>query len=254
LILLIGGTSETKPIALALAEKGFKVLASTATDNELDVGVHTLITRRSGRMNLDEMCALIKKDGIRLVMDASHPYAAVVHETSAKSAKITGVPYLRYERPGVGGDEGAIAWADDHEAGAVSAFSFDVPVLLTTGSRNLLPYVRQARERNVPIVARVLPHAESEEACKKAGLVPNEVISARGPFTVEENLAVIKERKIGVLVTKDSGAAGGVAEKMEAARLAGCKVVMVGRPESGAHEKFTTIESFVSSASEILSR
>ncbi|MBI2437234.1 MAG: precorrin-6A/cobalt-precorrin-6A reductase, partial [Lentisphaerae bacterium] len=52
-----------------------------------------------------------------------------------------------------------------------------------------------------------------------------------GPFSLEENRALIRRFGVGVLVTKDSGAAGGFQAKQEAARLEGCLLVVVGRAE-----------------------
>ena len=115
-------------------------------------------------------------------------------------------------------------------AAAKVAFSFGLPVLLTTGSRNLEPYVNEANAKGIRLVARVLSHPSSIEACRKAGISDDNIVSGRGPFSVEENLAIIKRYGIGVLVTKDSGIAGGVPEKLEAAHLAGCRVVLVQRP------------------------
>ena len=40
-VLLLGGTSETAPLATALARAGHNVLVSTATDIALDVGTRT---------------------------------------------------------------------------------------------------------------------------------------------------------------------------------------------------------------------
>ncbi len=62
----------------------------------------------------------------------------------------------------------------------------------------------------------------------------------RGPFTVEENLATIERFGIGCVVTKDSGSAGGTWEKIEAARIAGCIVVVVQRPDTRAALTFTS--------------
>ncbi|HSR13508.1 MAG TPA: precorrin-6A/cobalt-precorrin-6A reductase, partial [Thermodesulfobacteriota bacterium] len=56
-------------------------------------------------------------------------------------------------------------------------------------------------------------------------------LSGRGPFSVDENRRAIREYGIGTLVTKDSGAMGGVPEKLEAARLENCRVVVVKRSQ-----------------------
>jgi precorrin-6A/cobalt-precorrin-6A reductase len=144
--------------------------------------------------------------------------------------------------------------AGDHASAAKIAFRFGRPVLLTTGSRNLAPYAEEARATGIPLVVRALPIPESVEACEKAGIPPTSVITGRGPFTLEENLDVIRKHKIGVLVTKDSGQAGGVAQKLEAARMANCEVVVVARPDSDADcdPVWSDITEMVDAISELL--
>ena len=123
-------------------------------------------------------------------------------------------------------DQGFL-FAKDHEQAAGLAFSIDKPVLLTTGSRNLRPYVEQSLQTQIPLWVRVLPQVSSLEACRLAGVRKDRILTGRGPFSVEDNKAVIKKYSIGVLVTKDSGFPGGVLEKLEAARQEHCQVVVI---------------------------
>jgi len=51
----------------------------------------------------------------------------------------------------------------------------------------------------------------------------------RGPYTVAGESALMKQHRIGLLVTKDSGGAM-TAAKLTAARDLGVQVVMVARP------------------------
>ncbi|MBI4667168.1 MAG: precorrin-6A reductase [Nitrospinae bacterium] len=241
-VLLLGGASETMPLAMALATRGLEVIASTATDNELDVGGHPKIKRRIGRLTAEEMAAFIREEGIGAVLDATHPFAVEAQKNAMSAANTAGLPYLRFERPGLTMDYERVHWADDHEEAAQIAFSFGKAALLTTGSRNLAPYVRQSVETGVPLVARVLPHPESEEACRKNGLDFSSVIFARGPFSVEENLETINKYSIGVMVTKESGQAGGVMEKVESCRLSGIPLVVVRRPREEAGDSFADME------------
>ena len=120
--------------------------------------------------------------------------------------------------------------AADHAAAAAAAFRRGRPVLLTTGTRNLVPYIVEARRTGLRLTARVLDHPQSLDACRQAGLGPGEVIAGRGPFSVAENRRHIRACQAGVVVTKDSGAAGGTAEKLQAARAEGCDVIVVVRP------------------------
>ncbi|MBI3580790.1 MAG: precorrin-6A reductase [Nitrospinae bacterium] len=232
MILLLGGTSETREIALSLAGTGETVLVSTATDNELDVGVHENITRRVGRLDAEGMAELIRVKGVRLVVDATHPFAAEVQETARRAAETTGVRHIRFQRPASDHAADGVVYAEDHESAARAAFSYGGTVLLTTGSRTLLPYVKESARTGVPVIVRVLPHPESLEACRKAGIPDSSVITGRGPFSVGENFDVITNRGVAVLVTKDSGREGGVPEKIIAAKRASCRVVVIRRPDT----------------------
>lgn len=231
MILLFGGTSETAAIASAVAGLGCTVLVSTATDADLDVGTDPLITRRCGRLDAEAMTALIAAQSVRIVIDASHPYAIALHETVAEVAARAGIPCLRFQRQRGKYEADSLFEVSDHDEAAQLATSFGTPVLLTTGSRNLGPYVKAAQEQGVPLFARILPHPDSVAACDQVALPENNRIFARGPFSVEQNRMLIADHHIGVLVTKESGAQGGVAEKIAAARQEDCLVVIIRRPD-----------------------
>jgi len=231
MILLMGGTSETSLIAVNLARAGYRVLVSCATQIDLDVGSHPHITLRRGPMDAGEIYALVKARGIALLVDAAHPYATSAHNAAREAARLAAIPYLAYIRPADAAYTGAeIIYAADHNEAAKAAFAANKPVLLTTGSRNLAPYAGEAKRTNIPLIVRVLPEESSLEACRAAGIPEDRIIAARGPFSLEENLDAIRRFAVGVLVTKDSGQAGGVREKMEAACREGCTVVLVQRP------------------------
>jgi precorrin-6A/cobalt-precorrin-6A reductase len=245
MILLIGGTSETAEFAEALAGAGCRVLVSTATEIPLETGGHPNITRRCGRLDRDGLVDLAREQEIKVIVDASHPYAIAARHNAQAAADRLHIPYLTWVRPTVLDREETLWFARDHEQAARLAFGFLLPVLLTTGSRNLLPYAEESRRTDVDLVVRVLPYRESLEACLQAGIPDAHVVAGRGPFTVEENLATIRRFGIGCMVTKDSGSAGGVHEKLEAARIAGCKVVAVQRPDEGTATCFADTSHLV---------
>ncbi len=225
MILLLGGTSETAPLAGALAGQGFSVLVSTATDIPLDIGNHPAIRRRTGPLDEPQLARLLLNEKIRGVVDATHPYAEAIGPLARKVAGHLQLPYFRWLRPAALSEETEILLAADHTEAAALAFSFGAPVLLTIGSKNLGPYIRESRRTGLPVFARILDHPDSRTACRKLNLSPESVITGKGPFSVDENQSTIRNFQIGVLVTKDSGAAGGVPPKLEAARMEGCRVV-----------------------------
>ena len=232
MILLIGGTSETAPLAEGLAAAGYEVLVSTATDTPLAIGDHPRISRREGRLDEEGMVALAREKGIRAIVDAAHPYAAEAHASAQRAAQRLGIPCLVFRRAAADMKGENIRFAADHAEAAEMAFAFGRPVLLTTGSRNLAPYAEAARRTGIPYVVRVLDTQESLDACRAAGIPEDRIIAGRGPFSVEENLAAIGRFGIGVIVTKESGRAGGVEAKLAAARQTHCRVIVIRRPET----------------------
>jgi precorrin-6A/cobalt-precorrin-6A reductase len=279
MILLLGGTSDARPLAWRLAQAGYRVLVSQATDVPLmpprhpgdgertrlaqaatpanvarasypcdaeDTGkmpVLQTIETRAGPLDASALAALVEARGIRAIVDASHPYADKLHATARAVAQRCGVPCLAFVRPGSveAGVEGVRVVAD-HATAAQEAFQCGRPVLLTIGSKNLAEYVQQARRTGLPLAVRVLDWPASIAACRRAGIESSQILAGRGPFSVEENRRQIRALRIGVLVTKDSGRAGGTPEKLEAARLEECQVIVVRRPEWVADKMFSDVE------------
>jgi precorrin-6A/cobalt-precorrin-6A reductase len=230
-ILLFGGTSETAPLSEMLAAIGYEVLVSTATPIALQIGRHSRVRRRIGRLDAAAMVDLIQTEQVSAVVDAAHPYAEQLHETVAMACKTACVRLLRYQRPNMPvPDVELIQWASDHRAAAHLACHPGSRVLLTIGSKNIAPYVKAAEENQAALTARVLPEPDSIEACLKAGLSPEQVIGVRGPFSLEDNLFLLQQLNIDALVTKESGSAGGFKEKIEAALGRNCRVVIIQRP------------------------
>jgi precorrin-6A/cobalt-precorrin-6A reductase len=238
MILLIGGTSETAPLASGIAGAGCGVLVSTATDAPLAIGDHPRISRRMGPLDEEGLVKLGKKEGFQAIVDAAHPYAAALHAAAQAAAKRLGIPYLSLRRPEglstpapAASEAGWLFFAADHEEAATLAFADGRPVLLTTGSRNLAPYAAQSRRTGIPLAVRILDAPESLAACRAAGIAAERITAGRGPFTIEENLAAIRRFGIGVVVTKESGRAGGLDAKLAAAREAGCRLIILRRPD-----------------------
>jgi len=260
-ILLLGGTSETAPLAAGMVKAGFTVLVSTATDIPLELDDHRRLRRRSGPLDAPGLEKLIRDNAIHTLVDATHPYATAIRAQAAATARRLSIPYLTFVRPGITygdtlevasgvtspmvSETDGIVFAADHDEAARLACAGGKPVLLTTGSRNLRPYAEEAKRTGAPLIVRVLPHPDSLAACRAAGISAASVIAAKGPFSVEENINAIRRFGVGVLVTKDSGAAGGVPAKIAAARREKCMVIVVNRPLPGNGLMFQSVEKLI---------
>ena len=63
------------------------------------------------------------------------------------------------------------------------------------------------------------------------------LVLARGPFSVEDEIALMREERIDTLVTKNSGGSATEA-KIKAARALGIEVVIVDRPAPEEYAAF----------------
>ena len=76
----------------------------------------------------------------------------------------------------------------------------------------------------------MLDEQSSIDACLSVGIPQSHILAKNGPFSLEENLADIDACNAAVLITKDSGQAGGYPEKLAACRERGVAMIVIERP------------------------
>ncbi len=229
-LLLFGGTTEGRILAEFCVESGIPVTVSVATPEGaalLPQGTDTLC----GRLNMAEMRDILASGKYSRVVDATHPYAAEVTANLSCVCKELRIPYTRLLRESahISGET-----APDMDTLINRLNEMSGIILSTLGCKSLekLTQVRDFRER---LWVRILPSPETARFCARLGYNPAHVIEAAPPFSTEQNITHIRRSDASVLVTKESGKAGGYSEKCEAARLCHIPVLTLKRPEeSGA--------------------
>ena len=96
MILVFGGTTEGRRTAEALEKAGATYYYSTKT-GEQDVSLHHG-EHINGVMDAEAMKVFVDKHGIRLIVDAAHPFASHLHQTIIYVASEKQIPIIRYER------------------------------------------------------------------------------------------------------------------------------------------------------------
>lgn len=234
---LFSGTTEGRRLSAALAELGAVVTVCVATEyGREEQGELPGVTVHAGRLDTAGMEAVLQ--GADLCIDATHPYATAVTANIRAAAEAVGVPYRRLLRRPSELPEGSVVAADAAEA-AARLSETEGTILLATGAKELSAFAFLGGGRLYP---RVLPLRESLEACEAAGIPHRNIIAMQGPFSLELNLALMRQFGIRYLVTKDGGAAGGFAEKAEAARQAGAILVVIRRPADSGEDYETILE------------
>lgn len=228
-ICVFAGTAEGRELVEFLSTRNLFVTACVATEygeTLLQEAENLTISRK--RLTEREMEECFRKEQFDLVVDATHPYASAVTENICAACAATKTEYLRLSRNGEAIPVDAV-FAEDLSAAVHYLNSTEGNILLTTGSKELNQYA-QIRDFADRVYARVLPMEESLQLCQKAGLHPSHILAMQGPFSLEMNIAMLKSVGAKFLVTKDSGSRGGFDEKIAAAREAGAKLVVIGRP------------------------
>ncbi len=169
------------------------------------------------------------------VVDATHPFAEQISANAAAACRAAGVPLLRIARPSWQDHPLAETWTwvGSHDEAAIAAAGYD-RVMLTVGKQSVDYY------RALPnVVARMLelPKTPLPESWT--------VLQERGPFTVEDEAALLRNEGIAALVTKDSGGALTQA-KLEAAARVGTQVIIIRRAAvpAGIEQVRTAQEAF----------
>lgn len=234
-ICIFAGTSEGRELTQLLRRQGIRVYACVATEYgqtllEAGENVHT------GRLSREQMEELLTQRRFDCVVDATHPYAALVTENLQAACTATGTEYLRLLRGSSEFPRDCI-WVQDTAQAVQKLQELPGNVLLTTGSKELAAFA-QLPDFAQRCYARVLPVEGSICACREAGLPASHIYAMQGPFSLEMNLAQLHCCNAAVLVTKEAGAKGGFPEKAQAAAQAGVKLLVIGRPPQTAGMDF----------------
>lgn len=228
-ICIFGGTTEGRKLAEFLSGQPCDVMVCVATDygqTLLPEAEHVSVSAR--RLPVGEIVSLLTEHRFDLVIDATHPYAQSITKSIARACRETGTPRWRLLR-GASGVSPEHTYVETVSDAAAFLSGTEGNILLTTGSKELAGF-SQLPGFSERVWARVLPLQSSLDACAQAGLPASHIFAMQGPFSEAMNTAMLRTIGAQYLVTKDGGAPGGFEEKESAAKSAGARLVVIGRP------------------------
>ncbi len=243
-ILIFSGTTEGRQLAEFLQDYSVEVLVSVATEYGKEcTGIYKNTKVLSGRMGREQMEQILKERGISLVIDATHPFAQIVTENIRSACEAVQVPYIRClrEPDETCLDEMGIVWVGSVREAVEYLKQTQGNIFISTGSKELKEYteIPNYKERCYTRVLSTLPAVEESV---RLGFEGAHLIAMQGPFSVEMNLAVLRQIQAAYFVTKESGKSGGFAKKAEAARQTGAVLVVIGRPKEDGMEVQEVLE------------
>lgn len=185
------------------------------------------------------LAAWLGAHDVRVVVDATHPFAAGISRHAVEACGSAGVPLVRLVRPGWAAGPGD----DWHGAADLADAAARVPGL---GTRVLLAIGRQevaafAGVADAWFLIRAIEPPEDPLPPQHA------LVLARGPYALEDERRLLDAHRIDLVVAKDAGG-DATRAKLDAARDRGIPVLLVRRPPPPAGRDAIVVETAAAAA------
>ena len=244
-ILILGGTTEARRLAEALSQRpDLEVMLSLAGRTAAPLP-QPVPYRTGGFGGAEGLAQYMRAEGIGLLVDATHPFAARISGNAAMAAGMAAVPAIALRRGSwqpVEGDR----WI------SVPGVAEAIAALGAARRRVFLAIGRQeAHQANsAPMHSYVV---RSVDPVDPPLAVPDAVyIRDLGPFRLQDELHLMRQHAIEVVIAKNSGGSATYA-KIEAARVLGLEVIMIERPADSGLPAFETPEAALAAILHLLS-
>ena len=230
MILVLGGTSDSLEICDRINKyKNLPYILSVTTSYGENLARKYAKNVITGKLAKEDMINFIEQNNINKIIDATHPYAIEVSKNAIQCATELKIDYIRYERKSL---IDSINYENKYIVNSIEdackiAREKGRNIFIGTGSKNLPQIVDFIPDRN--LIVRVLPTSDVILSCENLGLNADNIIAMKGPFNQSINEEFYKHYDIDIVITKESGTAGGFLEKVNACEALKIPVVIIAR-------------------------
>lgn len=225
MILILGGTTEGRIAVRTLEEAGKPFYYSTKGD-EQEVPLHNGI-RLQGAMDTIDLEAFCRKNHIRLLIDAAHPFAEQLHRTVEEVAGKLDIPVIRYDRIFPERNEKDIIWCDNYEDAIQNIKKEGVFTLLALTGVQSICKLKTLWQESICCYFRILDRESSRKLAKQQGYPEEHLYYYHAG---EDERLLMRQLHPEAVLIKESGVSGGFIEKVEAARELGIQIFALRRP------------------------
>ncbi|MBN2166901.1 MAG: cobalt-precorrin-5B (C(1))-methyltransferase [Marinilabiliaceae bacterium] len=227
MILVFGGTTEGKKTAALLDFLGEPYLYSTKTKSILEIkGNHI-----SGDKGVDDISILCKKRNVKLIIDAAHPFAEVLHYNIFHVAKIFNIPVIRYKRsfPDLIHLKNVSTFSSFKEMTDKLKTSKFKNILCLTGVQTISHFNEITSSRKCYF--RILDTPHSKEIAKANNIQNKYIIPSNPDSNVDELVSLIKKTNAEIIISKESGESGFFMSKVKASLKTNIPLWVIERPK-----------------------
>lgn len=223
MILVFGGTTEGRIAIKKLEEAGNPYYYSTRGDEQEVVLHHG--TRLIGAMDVEQLKAFCQEHAIKLLIDAGHPFAEVLHQTVAEVATTLDIPAIRFERIFPPRDP-SIIWCDDYADAIQQVQQYNVKRLLALTGVQTISKLKPLVDKGIDCYFRILNRESSLKIAHENGISDDHILF----YDTEHNNHLLDVAPFDAMITKESGVSGGFQEKVNEAKEQGMQIFAICRP------------------------
>lgn len=228
MILVFGGTTEGKRVAHALEKAGKHYVYSTKTKIGFQGGTYG--SYRFGAFTCDSLIQFCQENRVEAIVHASHPFAAILHQTIHEAALVMSVPVIRFERSYPQRIRNPkVTYVSSYEEAMVRLSECGCDRLLALTGVQTIERLRSYWEKHFSVF-RILPRESSVALALQSGFPKENLVLEFPGDDLQRELALIGQFKVNGILTKESGESGFLSTKIEAGLRAGIQVVIIERP------------------------
>jgi precorrin-6A/cobalt-precorrin-6A reductase len=233
-ILILGGTTEARRLAERLVERADVAVTVSLAGRTTAPATHAVPVRIGGFGGAEGLGQHLTAEGVDALVDATHPYAAIISANAADAAAATRVPLLALRRPpwvALPGDR----WIEVADAAAAVQALGEAPrrVFLALGKSEIGTFAQAPQHH---YLVRSVEPVEPPMAVPHASYV-----IGRGPFSETDDRALLAAHAIDLVVARNSGGTATYG-KIAAARALRLPVILLRRPALPAVPTVETVE------------
>jgi precorrin-6A/cobalt-precorrin-6A reductase len=243
-ILILGGTTDARRLAERLAGRGDIDATISLAGRTQDPRPLPLPVRTGGFGGVDGLVDYLANENINLLIDATHPFANQISANAVEAGNVAAVPVFalcRSEWRRLPGD----IWTSvgDMDSAVIALGPTRKHVFLAIGRQEANRF--SAAPQHAYLVRSVDP-VEPPLA------VPDcRYLLASGPFDEADEMALLRDNRIDVVVSKNSGGAATYG-KIAAARTLGIAVVMIERRKPAGTKRVDTVDAALALIDQLL--
>lgn len=233
-ILIFGGTGEARELANQLVGLGYNVTSSLAgrTHNPL---LPKGEIRYGGFGDVQNLMQFLGTQKFDWLIDATHPYAALMSHKLSSVAQDKQISFLRVMRPVWTAPDGAEWHEVDDVAKAFSVLPSAARPFVSLGHKDM------HKITHWPTMGCVVRLIEPPTIALSTTV---DLVLSRPPYDVDGEIALMRSHNITHLITKNSGGAQTRA-KIDAAATLGLPIIALKRPTLPIAPETPNVESAI---------